>query len=202
MSDTVEQTGGTTGAPVTPESTPQKTVAYDNFQAVVSAKIGLEAQVKELRAQVQSLTERAATADTLGQELASWKQKAEAESQRYGAYVELSGAVGSTDPDVLAAFDARYNGLPKTDRPDRKAWVEGLRAAPDQAPALLRPWLGATPVAPPKPPAPRVPGTPATPPGAPSSVSAEEVARVREEAVRTGDWSKWKAMRVSMGLVK
>lgn len=188
-----EQFGGGT---VTPQGTTdngtaapvpkEKVVSYDVFQRVVEARAGLEGLVRELQGQVKALSERATEAET-----------------RYGAYTEFSGAVGSTDPDVVAAFDGKYRALPEQGRPDRKSWVESLRAAPDEAPALLRPWLAhaATPgTSATRPPAPRVPGTPPTPPGAPSSVSAEEVARVREEAVRSGDWSKWRELSVSMGI--
>lgn len=197
------ETGGSGGAPdPTPETAPVKTVSLENFIAVRDAKTGLEAQVRDLRSQIASLTERASQVDALGAEVQSWKARAESESARFGAFVELSSAIGSTDPDVLAAFDQRYAALPEADRPDRKSWVEALRSAPDQAPALLRPWLSGGTGVPPTRPSPRVPGTPATPPGAPSSVSPEEIARVREEAVRTGDWSKWRDLSKAMGIRK
>lgn len=191
MSD--EHVEGTAGAPETPTG---KTVAYENFDAVVKAKRGLESQLAEMRAQVQTLTERASAAD-------QWRAKAEEAEARYGAYVELGGAIGSTDPDVLGVFDQRYRSLPEANRPSRADWLAGLKAAPDTAPALLRPWLApAAASKPAAPPAPRVPGTPATPPATPAQVSDAEIAAVRERAVATGDWSEWKRLRSVIGVVR
>ena len=180
-----------------------RTVAYENFQAVVQAKTGLEQQVAQLKSQIQTLTEKAATVDTLGAELNTWKAKASEAEGKFATYTELSGVLGTTDAEVVGLFDQKYRALPEKDRPDRKAWIEGIRAKPDEAPALLRPWLTpSTPAQPgaPKPTPPKVPGTPATPPGAPSSVSPEQVARVREECAKSGDWTKWKELSKSMGL--
>lgn len=197
MSDQ-ENAGGGTPAPIEP----QKTVAYDNFQAVVQAKQGLETQVATLRSQLQTLTEKAATVDTLAAQVGEWKGKAEQASTRFATFTEFSGALGTTDTDIIDSFDSKYRAMPEADRPARADWVKALKAAPDGAPAILRPWLApvapatAAPVAKPSP---RVPGTPATPPTAPSAVSAEEVRRIREEAVATGDWSRWKILRAQFG---
>lgn len=199
MSDVIE-TGGTSGAPAPAPEAPAKTVAYDNFRAVVEAKNNLEAQVAQLKGDLQKAVERGATVDALTGQINEWRSKAEAASARFSTFTELSSVLGTTDTDIIDTFDAKYNALPKTDRPSRADWIGSLKAKPEEAPALLRPWLGAPAQQQQKPPAPRVPGTPATPPGAPSSVSAEEVARVREEAVRTGDWSKWRELSVSMGI--
>jgi hypothetical protein len=145
--------------------------------------------------------------DALTGQLNEWKGKAEQAEGRFSMFTEFSGALGSTDTDVIETFDAKYRALPEQDRPTRTAWVEALKAKPDDAPALLRPFLGVSAPAPapggaanPRPPQPKVPGTPPTPPGAPSSVSPAEVKRVREEAIRTGNWEPWKAMRKAMGL--
>ena len=186
--------------PQTPQAPVEKTVAWDNFQAVVQAKTGLETQVATLRSEVQKLTEKAATVDTLSSQVNEWKGKAEEAHGRFATFTELSGALGTTDTDIIDSFDSKYRAIPEKDRPDRKAWVEALKAKPDDAPAILRPWLApaAAPVAPPKP-SPKLPGTQATPPGAPSALSADEVKRVREDAIKTGDWSKWKEMRKSFG---
>lgn len=162
-----------------PAPAPGKPVSYEAYQAVVAEKATLEGQVSE------------------------WRGKAEAEGARFTTFSELSGALGSTDPDVISTFDGKYRALPEKDRPARGAWVEGLKAKPDDAPAVLRPWLAAPTTqaegGTPKPPQPKVPGTPATPPGAPATHTAEEIRRVREKAVQTGDWSKWKEMRASFG---
>lgn len=204
MADEQNPTGG--GAP-TPTDTAPKTVALENFQAVVTAKQGLEAQVGQLKTQLQSAIEKAATADALTRQVDEWRNKAAEAEGKFQTYTEFSGALGSTSTKVIGIFDAEYASLPEADRPTRKAWVDALKADPTTAPEHLAPWLtggsGASASAgAPKPPAPKVPGTPATPPGATSSVSPEEVRRIREDAVRTGDWSKWKQLRAAQGVTK
>ena len=206
MADEQNPTGG--GAPPPTDTTP-KVVALENFQAVVNAKNGLEAQVSTLKGQIQSLTEKAATSDQLAAQVREWQGKAEKAEQKFGTYTELSAALGSTSTKVIGIFDAEYGSLPEAERPSRKAWVDALKADPTTAPEHLTPWLTPAASAPvggtgatAKPPAPRVPGTPATPPSAPSNVSAEEVRRVREEAVRTGNWGPWKDLRKAMGIAK
>ena len=181
-----------------------KVVAYENFQRVVEAKTGLEAQLKTAQSQIQALQEKAATVDTLSGQVNEWKNKATEAEGRFATFSEFSGALGTNDSEIIGVFDAKYKALPEKDRPSRTDWVGILKAKPDGAPSVLRPWLtggvGNTTVGGPPKPAPKPPNTPPTPPSAPSSVSPEEIARVREEAVRTGDWSKWKEMRKGMGL--
>lgn len=181
-----------------------KVVPLENFNVVVAAKNGLETQVKTLQVQLQTLTEKAATVDILSGQVSEWRGKAEKAEGRFSTFTELSGALGSTNTKVIDQFDSEWSALPEKERPARKAWVDALKAKPEEAPEHLRPWLAqvAADTRTQKPNQPKVPGTPPTPPNAPSSVSADEVRRIREEAVKSGDWSKWKDMRKSMGLVK
>lgn len=185
---------------------PPKTVAYSNFQAVVEAKTGLETQVRELQATVQKLTEKAATTDTLAAQLEEWKGKASAAEQRFGVFTEISGALGTTDAEVIGLFAARYDALPKTDRPERTAWVTALKASPDDAPALLRPWLApaqaAAPAASAARPQPRAPGTGGGPPAAPANVTETQIRAAREKGASTGDWSEWRELSKAMGIRK
>jgi len=191
----------------TPAPAPEpagKVVAYENFQRVVEAKTGLEGQVVSLRAEIQKLTEKAATVDTLSSQVNEWKGKAEQAESRFATFTEFSGVLGTTDTDTIGVFDAKYRALPEKDRPARAEWVKALQAKPDEAPSVLRPWLA--PAAAPVPagktptPAPRAPGTSTTPPGAPAAVSADEVRRVREQAIKSNDWTAWRELKKSMGM--
>jgi hypothetical protein len=178
-----------------------KTVAQDVFNRVVEAKTGLEAQVRTLQAENQKLVEKAATVDNLTSQVTDWKGKFEQASTRFATFTELSGALGTTDTDVIDQFDVKYRALPEAARPERKAWVESLKAKPDEAPAVLRPWLApVVATATPTKPAPKVPGTQPTPPGTVTPTSASEVRAMREKAVATGDWTDWKAWKKSQGL--
>lgn len=198
-----------TPPPPNPNPTPgeqPKVVAYENFQRVVEAKTGLEAQLKTLQGQLQTLQEKAATVDTLSGQINEWKAKAAEAEGKFATFSEFSGALGTNDSEIIQVFDAKYKALPEKDRPSRVDWVTGLKAKPDTAPSVLRPWLaggtggtGGTSTTGATKPAPKPPNTGTNPPAAPSSVAPEEIARVREEAVRTGDWSKWREMRKGMG---
>lgn len=127
--------------------------------------------------------------------------RAAAAERQLAATREFGKALGTLDADVLGAFDARYEGLPAEGRPTREAWVAGLKAAPDAAPALLRPWLAAPASAPPPPPAapppppPRAVGGAGGPPAVGSELTDADVRRMRMEAQRTGDWSAYREAR-------
>lgn len=185
-----------------------RTVAYSTYRKVVDAKSGLEAQVAELKGQVDSLTEKAATADTLGQELASWKTKATDAEQRFGRYQSIAGAIQSTDPDAIEAVEWQYGKL-GNDRPELAAWLQQLTAEPDKAPSVLRPFLpksgtggaggaaggsggagGSTGGAPPR------KGNPG-PTGTGGGYTEEEVAEIARKARETGDFSLYRQVRKS-----
>jgi hypothetical protein len=184
-----------------PNADAPKSVAADVFNRVVEAKTGLEAQVRTLQSQVQTLTEKAATVDNLAGQVTDWKGKFEQASTRFATFTELSGALGTTDTDVIDQFDSKYRALPEAARPERKAWVESLKAKPDEAPAVLRPWLApAVATATATKSAPKVPGTQPTPPGTAAPTSAAEVRAMREKAIATGDWTEWKAWKKSQGM--
>lgn len=193
--------GGTGGGGDAP-----KTVAHEHFQRVVEAKTNLEAEVKNLKAQVQTLTEKAATVDTLSSEVTRWKGEAEKAQGRFATFTEFSSALGTTDVDVIDQFDAKYRGLPEKDRPARAEWVKTLQGAPDQAPTVLRPWLtpaaggqaggqagGEKKVAPKNPTNPSAPGGGAPP-------DAAELRRIREQCTKTGNWQPYKDYKKAHGM--
>jgi len=189
--------GGGGGGGGKPEAVP-----YERFQSVVSEKGALAQEVSTLKAELQKLSEKAATVDTLGSELNTWKQKhAEAEG-KFSTFVEFSSALGTNDTDVISVFDAKHRALPEKDRPARVEWVKSLKDKPDDAPALLKPWL-APPQAQQAPPrqAPKPVGGGGTgPAGAPKASDPAEVRAIREKAMRTGDWGPWLAYKKANGL--
>jgi hypothetical protein len=193
---------GGTPAPTPPAGGGQQTVAWDTYQQTVSAKNALEAKVADLTSQVTKLSEKAATVDTLSSQVNEWKAKAEKAEGRFATFTEFSGALGIQDTEVIDAFEQHYQKLPEKDRPSRKDHVANLRAKRDEAPVLLRGFLGdATPAqggAKP-PPKPKVPGTPATPPGSPAKPSEDAIRAAKDKGVRTGDWSDWRELRKQFG---
>lgn len=192
--------GGTGGAGDAP-----KTVAHEHFQRVVEAKTNLEAEVKTLKAQVQTLTEKAATVDTLSSEVTRWKGEAEKAQSRFATFTEFSSVLGTTDVDVIDQFDAKYRGLPEKDRPARGDWVKSLQGAPDQAPTVLRPWLtaavdtGGEQAGGEKKQAPRNPTKPG-PAGGGAPPDAAELRRIREQCVKSGNWQPYKDYKKAHGM--
>lgn len=188
-----------------PESTPPapaaRTVEYDKFSRVVAAKQGLERQVEELRAANQALEERVSGVDALASQLSQAQQRALEAEQRFTRYQTISSVVGSTESDVVEAFEWQYSRL-GDDKPALSEWVSALKSDPSTAPAVLRPWLAA-----PEPPAPEPPTRRPSPSagheqphGAPSKYSPAEIKAAREDGLLRGDWTKWLAMRKDMGI--
>lgn len=186
-----------------PQPETREPVPYDRFQVVVTEKQALAATVDTLKGEVQKLTEKAATVDTLSTEVNRWKAEAEKAGTRFATFTELSSALGTTNTRVIDIFDADYQALPEANRPDRKAWVETLKAKPAEAAEHLRPWLAPPPGeggggGPPKP-APRPVGSGPTPPNAPAARNPAEERRLREQCQKTGNWEPWKAYTKSVG---
>lgn len=187
--------GGGGGAPDKPAVVP-----YERFQSVVGEKNTLAAERDALKAEVQKLTEKSATVDTLGAELNTWKQKAAEAEGKFSTFTEFSGALGTADTDVISAFDSKYKALPEKDRPARADWIKQLQAKPDEAPSLLKPWLAPAQQPAPKPAPKPVGGGGTGPAGAPKTSDPAMVRSIREKAQQTNDWGPWREYKKTHGL--
>ncbi|MCB9763919.1 MAG: hypothetical protein H6739_29380 [Alphaproteobacteria bacterium] len=181
---------------------PEKTVPYSRFEAVVASKNEALAQLQSLQIENQSLLEKAATVDTLGSQLREAQAQAQAAEQKFGRWQSIASQLGTTDQEAIEAAEWAHSRLPQKDRPKLNDWLTGIKADPATAPKVLQPWLspgdqGQAGAAPTPRPTPRPPATGTQPPGAPSSLSNAELRRIREEAQRTGDWSRWRELRKS-----
>lgn len=188
-----------------PAPTPESSVPYSRFQSVVTAKNELSGRVDVLAGEVQALTEKAATVDTLAGQLAEAQAQTAAASSRYQTFREIAGVIGVPDPDVVELVERTHGRLPAEGRPPIGDWLGTLQADPETAPAILRPFLtppavGPAPTA--AAPAPRAPAPTSTAPGAPSAVSASAIRAARDEAVRSGDWTNYKALATVAGYRK
>lgn len=174
-----------------------KPVPYHRFSRVIEEKNILSTRVTALSAELDALK------GTMATERESWNQeKSLMES-------------GLTDPEGRDIARYLYSRLGE-DRPKSIAtWLTTLKADGATVPKALAPYLGASPaptasgtgVAPATPQSgqagtgqapmgqamPRVAATgPVAPPASPG-VTAESIRALREEAMRTGDWSKVRA---------
>lgn len=184
----------TTGdAAASPEA---KTIPYDRFQQVVAAKNELAGQLEAARAEIGTWQERAANTDTLAGQLRETQGKLQAAEGRFSTFREISSR-GLTDPDVVEAVEWQYGRLPEEGRPDMGSWLDGMKADPDTAPAILRPHLFA-PEQPAGKPTPKQPAGRVAPPTSGTKPTAEEIRAVRERAQASGNWEEFKELRKRM----
>lgn len=187
-----------------PVAPPEKTIPYDRFQAVVGEKNTLKTRLADAEKQIQALTEKGATVDTIAGQLKATKAQHAAELSKVQEELGLSRA-GLNDPTGAAIARTLHGLLPEADRPSLLDYVGSFRGedAPEPPPGLA-PYLGLAPKPPAKeekpageiaqlrqwhtPPAPR-----STPPGAPN-VTAAAIKAAREKGASTGDWSEFRGL--------
>ena len=105
-----------------------RTIPYDRFQAVVAEKKALATEIETLRGEVQSVTERAATADTLAAQIQAIKDAHQAEQAAWGEERALLGA-GITDAEDADLVRHYYGKAPAEGKPATIAdYLAGLRA--------------------------------------------------------------------------
>lgn len=172
-------------------------VPYSRLEKVIGQRKELEAQLSDLQGKLKpvdelqnQLTEAQSRLATLESELG--------QAQDFRALASK----GFTDDSIAGAFRSAWSGLPKTDRPGLGDWVDQLKEDPSKAPALLRPHLAtetSSQKSAPEKSTPKGTGSGSQPPGAPASYTPEELRRIRDAAVASGDWSKWIAATKAMG---
>lgn len=173
-------------APV-PTPAPAPAPVADKAEAKAEAK-----RIAELEAQLEGLRASASKAERLA------KQLEELQVER------AAWQAGVTDPEGIEVARLFWGKLPEKDRPALGDWLSGLKADPSTAPKALAAYLSASSPAP----APAAAPT-GNPPGAqsakplpnanagalptPSASShfdAASIRALRQEAQRTGDYSK------------
>ncbi len=181
-------------APAAPAPVPAPTPAPAPAPAADKAEAKAEAKrIAELEAQLEGLRASASKAERLA------KQLEELQVER------AAWQAGVTDPEGIEVARLFWGKLAEKDRPTLGDWLSGLKADPSTAPRALAAYLSASS------PAPAPPAAPSTgnPPGAqsakglpsantnaiptPSAVSrfdAASIRALRQEAQRTGDYSK------------
>jgi len=150
--------------------------------------------------------EKAARADTLATALQEAQAKIQATEQQFTTFRTVASTIGHTDPEAVELVTWSYGRLPQEDRPELGTWLGAAKANPEKAPLAIKHLLSPS-TAPGSPPAPQAPvGAPraqpaASPAGTPATnpvPSDADLARVREQCVRTGDWTPWKEMKKNL----
>ena len=140
----IDDTTPTSTHPAQAQATPEQQVSYDRFSAVNEARREAEAQIAELRSQLEQVV------PVLGQveQLSAALQAERVERQT----VEVLAQHGIGDAELRDLVRWCYDKLPAEGRPAFGDAVAAWRGDPDAAPVALRPHLRAPqPAAPPMP---------------------------------------------------
>ena len=99
-----------------------------------------------LKAQIEQNASKLAEAEAMTGTVADLRAQLEGANSRYDRHSTIA-QTGITDPDlrdaVEWAFDRAQQNIPKKDRTSIGDWLQGHMAAPESAPAVLRPHLQA-----------------------------------------------------------
>lgn len=175
------------------------TVPYTRFQQVVSEKGQLRSEVDSLKLEIQTLSERGATVDTVTREL----EVARTKIATMGAETDLNMALAERgfDADGRSIIKMLHGNLAEDGRPTALAWVDSMK---DDASARPKPLLGyfdavaalptETPAPSSKPKMPRASRHASTTTDPSSDVTAEQLRHARLLGEKTGDWSKSKEL--------
>lgn len=146
--------------------------------------------------------EKAARADTLATALQEAQAKVQATENQFTVFRTVAGTLGQTDPEAIELVQYAYGRLPQEGRPELATWLGAVKADPAQAPLAIKHLLSPVPVsqAPASvqgqgSPRPQPAASPAGNPQTNPTPSDADIARVREQCLRTGDWTAWKEMR-------
>lgn len=191
MSEEVKPNQEAQAAPAQPAQAQLDPVPYSRFAEVVQQK--------------NAALERAARADALQTALQEAQAKVQSVENQFTTFRTVASTLGQTDPEAVELVQWSYGRLPAEGRPELGTWLGAVKADPAQAPLAIKHLL--TPVQPKQAIAPvQVQGSPrpqpaASPAGNPQTnptPSDADIARVREQCLRTGDWTAWKEMKKNL----
>lgn len=200
MADEIQQDAP---APDAPAERPGP-VPYARFHELTQRHQQVTAELDRLRSEVVQRTERAAQADALAKQLAELQAQHAAASQSWAEERTFLG-VGLVNPEGQALARTLHGLLPAEGRPAIGDWLGTMLGEGGQVHPALSHYLGRAPVAPaPASPAPAAPAPAspmprpsgpagAQPPSASPVYSAEQIRALREEAQRTGDYTRLRA---------
>lgn len=126
----------TTAAGGTGEKAP---IPYDRFQAVVADRNDLKGKLEEMGRQVQSLTEKAATADTLAAQFREAQAALAKERESWGMERAIIGA-GISDPEGVDFTRLAYERV-KPDAAGKKPSITDWLGQRDALPKAIQAYM-------------------------------------------------------------
>lgn len=170
-----------TEPPATAPAAPQPVAAASAPEAPREDK-STKTRIAELEAQLEGLKATATKAEQLAQQLEDMKLE------------RAAWQAGVTDPEGIEVARLFHGKLPAKDRPSLGDWLGQLKADPSTAPRALAAYLApAAPAAAPAPTGKPLPSANAGAlpmPAASGQFDASAIRALRQEAQRTGDYSK------------
>lgn len=189
----------TTGAATTPETTTDGErspyVPRSRFDEVNETLRAERRRMKQLEADLEAVRPKVTQADELAARVAELQGKLDSSTKGWAEERAILGAGIFDAPDeAIDLARTFYSKLPEDKRPASLVdYVQGFRAEGAEVPRALQAYIrqpATTTPAAPRAPLPKVPTQPATTPSAAPAMSHEAIRALRQEAQRTGDWSK------------
>ena len=116
----------------------------DRIRKLSADRVAAEDKAKSLQEELDSISGKLGTIDTMASQLEEYKQQLEEANSRYTRHTALADN-GWTDPDLRDAVEWSYTkamkGKSKKETLSLSDWLQEIRANPAEAPAILRPHL-------------------------------------------------------------
>ena len=116
----------------------------DRIKKLSGDRLAAEDRVKALQEELDTVTGKLGTLDTMAQQIDELTGKLQQSESRYSLHTTMA-THGFTDPDLRDAVEWAYNrALKNVDEKEKVAidtWLATIKENPDTAPAILKPHL-------------------------------------------------------------
>jgi hypothetical protein len=118
----------------------------ERIRKLSADRVAAEDRAKELQAELDSVSGKLGTIDTMAQSLEEYKTKLQEAESRYTRHTAMADH-GWTDPDIRDAVEWAYSramqGKSKKEQMPLGEWLADMEKNPSTAPAVLKPHLDA-----------------------------------------------------------
>lgn len=179
-----------------------RTIPYERFQKVVSERDSWRSKHESAQEEMQTLTERSATVDTLGRELELARTKiATLESD---GDLNMQLAERGFDSEGRSVVRMLHDKLPEEDRPNTVDWVDSMKDDASKRPKSLFGYFDTVKadvpekVETPKKTLPRSDRHSSGNSSGAGDVTAAQIKAAREKAIATGQWGPVRELLASL----
>tara|TARA_B100001123_G_C15221761_1_gene991538 strand:+ start:793 stop:1398 length:606 start_codon:yes stop_codon:yes gene_type:complete len=119
----------------------------ERIRKLSADRVAAEDRAKELQSELDSISGKLGTIDTMASQLEEYKSRLEEAESRYTRHTAMADH-GWTDPELRDAVEWAYTkamkGKSKKDILSLSDWLTEIKSNPDSAPSILRPHLQGT----------------------------------------------------------